>query len=48
MKRLRCLRLSQNRLKLLPRSFGELRKLQALQAEGNRLSCLPDFTHLRR
>ncbi|CAL1153434.1 unnamed protein product [Cladocopium goreaui] len=44
--RLKTLRLSQNRLRLLPRSFGELRKLQALQAEGNRLSHLPDFTSL--
>eukprot|EP00434_Breviolum_minutum_P035747 symbB.v1.2.031654.t1/scaffold3698.1/size51789/2 len=44
--RLKTLRLSQNRLRLLPRSFGELRKLQALQAEGNQLSHLPDFTSL--
>eukprot|EP00435_Cladocopium_sp_Y103_P006896 s1956_g2.t1 len=44
--RLKTLRLSQNQLRLLPRSFGELRKLQALQAEGNRLSHLPDFTSL--
>ena len=45
--RLRSLRLSQNRLTLLPRSFGELRKLQQLQVEGNMLKRLPDVTQLR-
>ncbi|OLQ06360.1 Protein lap1 [Symbiodinium microadriaticum] len=39
--RLRKLRLSGNKLRLLPRTFGHLPKLQTLQAEGNALLRLP-------
>eukprot|EP00439_Symbiodinium_sp_Y106_P051033 s1107_g6.t2 len=46
--RLRKLRLSGNKLRLLPRTFGHLPKLQTLQAEGNDLLRLPtNFGMLR-